>query len=73
MYIIIFFKGFLMFGSDMINMYCGYFGYFVEEWSNGMSLKVFGGVRILNVFLSFNDLFNLLVIYLFFIYCFEEM
>lgn len=72
MYIIIFLKGFLMLGSDTTNMYCGHFGYPVEERSNGMSPKVPGGVRTSNVFSSSNDWFNLLVIYSFVIHCSEE-
>lgn len=52
-YIIIFLKGFLMLGNDTTNMYCGHFGYPVEERSNGMSPKVPGGVRTSNVFSSF--------------------
>lgn len=67
MYIIIFLKGFLMLGNDTTNMYYGHFGYPVEERSNGMSPKVPGGVRTSNVFSSFNDWFNLLVIYSLFI------
>lgn len=36
--------GFLMLGNDTTNMYCGHFGYPVEERSNGMSPKVPGGI-----------------------------
>lgn len=36
--------GFLMLGNDTTDMYCGHFGYPVEEQSNGMSPKVPRGI-----------------------------